>query len=231
MISIDPSYVLRERRVVSFGCSFVRGSHNDENPNRANRVGTPTLLALKQQYHINTSGYNNGLETCFTSELGELAKTSTNNLGIGGSGIRSAIYKALDYVENDKNASNSYVIIGISELSRFDFIRPSIKHKWPKLSMEEYAKYYDKEDVISEIRMLLKLTYTYFSEIDIPILFINTMNVNFSTKDIVPTFIFPNGSEYWRRYIESYDSSYAFEHPNVADHKHLARLLADKLLS
>jgi len=216
-----------KKRIVSFGCSFVRGSHDQENPKRSNTGDTPTNP--KQQYHITTSGYNSGRETCFTSELGELVETSTNNLGIGGSGIRSAVYKALDYVENDKNALNSYIIIGISELSRFDFIRPSIEMKWPKLQPLDYAKYYDKQDVEFEIKMLLKLTYGYFKENNIPILFINTMNVDISTKDIVPTFIFPDGSEYWRRYLTEADSTYTYEHPNVADHKHLAKLLADKL--
>jgi len=219
-----------KRNIVSFGCSFVHSSHDDENIKRANRGDTPTNP--KKQHHIAKTGYNNGQETCFTSELGELIGTDTNNLGVGGSGIRSAIFKALHYIENNNKAFHSNIIIGLSELSRFDFIKPSIhlnRAKWPKLPMEDYAKYYDKQDVVFEIETLLKLTYSYFKEKNIPVLFINTMNVDISTKDIVPTFIFPNGTEYWRDYITSYDSTYRMEHPNIADHKHLAKLLVDKL--
>lgn len=217
-----------KKHIVSFGCSFVDGSHEKENLNRSNIGDTPTIP--KQQLHEGLKPHvRKGRETCFTSELGELVGTSTINQAIPGSGIRSAVYKALDYVENDKNAFNSYIIIGLSELSRFEFIRPSIKDFWPKLPKPTYAEYYDKQDVIFEIQMLLKLTYGYFKEKNIPILFINTMNVDISTKDIVPTFIFPDGSEYWRKYLTSSDPTYRYEHPNIADHKHLAKLLADKL--
>jgi hypothetical protein len=215
-----------KRSIVSFGCSFVRGSHDVENPRRANKGDTPTFPKI-QKHETTTGNYRKG-ETCFTSELGEIEGVHTMNYGIGGTGVRSAIFKALDYIENNSRAFHSNVIIGISELSRFDFVTPTVHHKWPKLPEEEYAKYFNIEDVVLEIKMLLKLTYCYFKEKNIPVLFINTMNCDLSTRNIVPTFIFPNGMEHWRDYITSYDSTYRYEHPNIADHKHLAKLLVNK---
>ena len=215
--------------ITSIGCSFVRHSIDIENPKRPNSGASPTRPLTQKHTTINQKSLNE--ETSFTAELGEIMNIPTTNLGIGGTGNRYAIFGLIDYIDKNK-VEDTTVLIGVTELTRFDMIKPSHHtRKWPKLPIEIYASYYDKQDTEFEIKALFRMASAYLTSKGISHLFINTMNVDMSTKDIVPTFIFPNGSEYWRRYLTKTDSTYAYEHPNIADHQHLAKLLADKLES
>jgi hypothetical protein len=215
-----------KREIVSFGCSFVRYSIDNENPQRENHGATPPR-PLKQK-HAAATAASRREETSFSVELAEMLGTNSINRSVGGSGIRSAVYKVLQYIE-ENDVDNSFLIIGITEFVRFDFIRPSIIDKWPKLPKEEYAKYYDTNDVVFELTTLLKLLTMYLDSKNISHLFINTVNDKVTTKEFLPTFTFPCGSEFWRSHITSYDITYEGEHPNISDHQILAKYLYDAL--
>jgi hypothetical protein len=223
------------KRIVSTGCSFVRNSHEDENPKRANRGDTPTRPLT--QLHTCLSNIAILEETNFTVELGELMQLPSVSNGQGGSGNRYTIYKTLDLVEKGKVKEGDFILIAVTEFTRFDFVRPSYSRdgipisKWPKLPVDEYAKYYSRVDNEFEIKTLFKMASAYLDKKGIPHMFINTMNDIVSIKDIVPTFLFPDNTEYWRTYIKNYDSTYELEHPNIADHKIFAKLLLDKLVA
>jgi len=213
-------------KVIAFGCSFFRHSHDNEEPWRSSK-GIHTTTSIPEQHKY--LHYSRPIsETSVIEELAELLKVPSYNGSIGGSGNRAIIYRLINYIKNNDTTDNLF-IIGLSELTRFDFIKPSILKKWPKLSKEEYARFYDEEDVKFEISTLIELASLYLKSKNINHLFINAMNDYMSTKDICNTFIFPNGAEYWRSYIRSYDSTYRKGHPNVDDHKRLANLLYEQL--
>ena len=220
------------KRILSSGCSYVRHSFDEENPTRANQGDSPTRPLTQEHEHVSCIALEK--ETNFTIEAGEKMKIPTICFGEPGSGNRYAIYKVIDYVEKNlkdiHDLNDTFFIIGVTEFTRFDIVRPTYHlSNWPRLPIEEYAKYYDRKDSEFEIKSLLKLFTLYLNSKNIPHIFINTMNNVVSIKDIVPTFIFPDGSEYWRTYIKSYDSNYRAEHPNIADHKILAKLITNKL--
>lgn len=216
-----------KKTIVAFGCSFIRHSFDNENPKRENR-GAKLPRPLIQ----NHLSYQNQLalyeETSFIVELAEKLKVNSKNYSQGGSGVRSAIHKIIQYVDNN-DASNELIILGISSFTRFDIIRPSMMGKYPKLSNEEYVKWYDEEDAGVEITTLLKLLHMYLDSKGVEHIFINTLNHTTSTKEIVPTFIFPCGSEFWTEHIYHYDKTYALGHPNISDHQILSKYLFDAL--
>lgn len=223
------------KRIVSTGCSFVRNSFEDENIKRSNIGDTPTRPLVQSHYCLSNVAIQN--ETNYTIELGELMQLPTLSYGQGGSGNRYTVYKALDLIEKGIIKDGDFLLIGITEFTRYDFVRPSYSKddipisKWPKLPVDEYAKYYSKKDNEFEIKTLLKIASAYLEKKGLHHMFINTMNDIVSIKDIVPTFLFPDKTEYWRSYITNYDSTYTLEHPNIADHKILAKLLLDKLVA
>ena len=222
-----------KKPIVGFGCSFVRNSIDAENPNRLN-IGAKPTRPLVQNHSWAHSKACVEHETSFIIELAEKLKVDSKNYAHGGSGVRSAIHKVIQYVDNN-DASNEFIIIGITTFVRFDIIRPSlglmgVSAKYPKLSDEEYAKYYDRKDAGVEITTLLKLLHMYLDSKGIEHIFINTLNYHHSTKDIVPTFIFPCGSEYWTQHIINYDeNSRPRNHPNISDHQILSKYLFDAL--
>ena len=222
-----------KKNIIGFGCSFTRNSVDEENPNRLNKGDKPTRPLIQNHSWAHSQACVSH-ETSFIIELAEKLKVDSKNYAHGGSGVRSAIHKVIQYVDNN-DTSNELIILGISTFTRFDIIRPSfglmgISAKYPKLSNEEYAKYYDRKDASVEITTLLKLLHVYLDYKGIEHIFINTFNYHHSTKEIIPTFIFPCGSEYWTEHIISYDKT-AVErnHPNISDHKLLGKLLFDKL--
>jgi hypothetical protein len=219
-----------KKNIIGVGCSFVRGSADDENIRRLNRGDVPTR-PLKQNHIVGPYASNSlHAQTSFIIELAELLGVDSINHSKGGSGIRSLVFKCLKYVETE-NTDNDFIIFGLSVFQRFEFANDDILHtKWNKLPKEEYAKYYDRKDASVEITTLLKLLHVYLDYKGIEHIFINTFNYHHSTKEIIPTFIFPCGSEYWTDHIISYDKT-AVErnHPNISDHKLLGKLLFDKL--
>ena len=213
------------KKVVSFGCSFVRNSIEDENKNRQNRgIHTINHNDNKRKHHYN---YMPETETNFTLELGEMLGIDSENYSIGGTGIRSMANKVLSYIEQ-YDTKDIFIIMGVTEFTRLDFPNPNLKEKCIKLPVEEYAKYYDEDNVVFEIRGILKMLSSYLKSKDISHLFINTYNHSHTISDIVDTLQFPN-SEFWVEYIESYDSTYELEHPNIDDHIKLAKLIYKKV--
>ena len=218
------------KKIVSFGCSFTVKSHNNENLNRRNRI------AIKE-------------ETCYTSEAANILNIPYENHAQGGSGVRSAIFKMLHYIKNNP-IDDIYIMIGISFFSRFDFIKPyesSEDYPIPQdgipppfkvrdykffsttFPAEEYVKYYDAKSSEFELLTLIEMAGLYLTKKNIPHVFINTCNRFYKTRDIVNTLIFPGNNEDWRKYIQSYDNNYRYEHPNVNDHVRLGKLLADHI--
>jgi|DEB0MinimDraft_4_1074332.scaffolds.fasta_scaffold27250_2 hypothetical protein len=213
-------------KVISFGCSFIRHSHDNEEPWRPTKgIHTPISIPKQHKYLHYTRPIS---ETCAIEELADKLSIPSYNRCIGGSGNRAIIYRLLDYIKNN-DVTNNLFIIGLSEMSRFDFINPTIAKKWPKLPVEDYTKFYVEEDVKFELTTLIELTSLYLNTNNINHLFVNTMNNSFSTKDVCNTLIFPNGTEYWRDYILSYDDSYKHGHPNIDDHKKLANIIYEQL--
>ena len=145
--------------------------------------------------------------------------------------VVTIVYKMLYYVKNNPT-DDVFITIGISDFSRFDFIKPFWgKKHYPRLPQEDYAKYFDYRDAEFELLSLIEMAGLYLTKNNISHLFINTLNGEFSIKDKVNTLIFPNNSEYWIDYIQSYDDTYFSEHPNFNDHVILGKLLANKLES
>ena len=217
-----------KKNIIGFGCSFVRGSADDENIRRLNRGDTPTR-PLKQNHIVGPYASNSlHAQTSFIIELAELLGVDSKNHSKGGSGIRSLVFKCLKYVETE-NTDNDFIIFGLSMFQRFEFANDDILHtKWNKLPKEEYAKYYDKIGVDFELNSLLKMLHVYLDSKNIPHMFINTMHDGDVENDL-PYFIFPNGITNWREYITKHDITYEYEHPNISDHKLLGKLLFDKL--
>ena len=217
------------KKLVSFGCSFTRHSHNDENLHRRNRT-------IKEKRGLLDAAPINYLEippneTSYTIEAAIKLKTLHENHAVGGSGVRAVIYKMLYYVKNNPT-DDVFITIGISDFSRFDFIKPFWgKKHYPRLPQEDYAKYFDYRDAEFELLSLIEMAGLYLTKNNVSHLFINTLNGEFSIKDKVNTLIFPNNSEYWIDYIQSYDDTYFSEHPNFNDHVILGKLLANKLES
>jgi|MDSV01.1.fsa_nt_gb hypothetical protein len=226
------------KKIVSFGCSFTSKSHNNENLKRRNRI------AIKE-------------ETCYTSEAANILNIPYENHAIGGTGIRSAIFKMLYYIKNNP-IDDIYPVIGISFFSRFDFIKPyessedyptnmenyepipqdgipppfkvrPYTHFSTIFPAEEYVKYYDAKSSEFELLTLIEMAGLYLTKKNIPHVFINTCNKYYKTRDIVNTLILPGNQEDWRKYIESYDDNYRYEHPNFDDHVRLGKLLADHI--
>jgi len=209
-------------KIVSFGCSFVAHSHDNENIDRQNR-GIHTI-------NHNNDNYNHYIrsmpetETNFTLELGEMLGVDTENYAIGGSGVRSLSNKVIQYLDNNK-VEDTFIIMGISDFSRFDFANTNINDKCPKLPIEDYVEYYDVGSVVFEIRGILKMLSCYLKSKKIPHLFINTLNSDYVISNVVDTLQFPSGTEFWNDHIKSYDSTYQLEHPNIDDHKKLAEII------
>lgn len=213
--------------LVGIGCSFVRHSIDGENQERAN-IGKKVDHLNRKKIHKTNVSYPE-TETSFLIEAGEMLDMDTVNLSVGGAGNRYIVFKLFEYLKKT-DLNNIIVLIGITDFTRFDFIRPSyLNPKWPKLDKYSYAPFYDKLDSAFEILSLYELLSTYLDSKKIKHLFINTMNMHISTKDLLPTFLFPNGSEYWRNYIKSYDSTYGANHPNIDDHQILGKLIVDHL--
>ena len=217
-----------KKNIIGFGCSFVRGSMDDENIRRLNRGDTPTR-PLKQNHIVGPYASNSlHAQTSFIIELAELLGVDSKNHSKGGSGIRSLVFKCLKYVETE-NTDNDFIIFGLSMFQRFEFANDDILHtKWNKLPKEEYAKYYDKIGVDFELNSLLKMLHVYLDSKNIPHMFINTIHDGDVENDL-PYFIFPNGITNWREYITKHDITYNYEHPNISDHKLLGKLLFDQL--
>ena len=209
-------------KIVSFGCSFVRHSHDNESKVRQNR-GIHTI-------NHNNDNYNHYIrfmpktETNFTLELGEMLGVDTENYATGGSGVRSLSNKVIQYLDNNK-VEDTFIIMGISDFSRFDFANTNINDKCPKLPIEDYVEYYDVGSVVFEIRGILKMLSCYLKSKKIPHLFINTLNSDYVISNVVDTLQFPSGTEFWNDHIKSYDSTYQLEHPNIDDHKKLAEII------
>jgi len=209
-------------KIVSFGCSFVRHSHDNESKVRQNR-GIHTI-------NHNNDNYNHYIrfmpktETNFTLELGEMLGVDTENYAIGGSGVRSLSNKVIQYLDNNK-VEDSFIIMGISDFSRFDFANTNINDKCLKLPTEDYVEYYDEDSVVFEIRGILKMLSCYLKSKNIPHLFINTLNSDYVISNVVDTLQFPSGTEFWNDHIKSYDSTYQLKHPNIDDHKKLAEII------
>jgi hypothetical protein len=209
-------------KIVSFGCSFVAHSHDNENIDRQNR-GIHTI-------NHNNYNYNHYIrsmpetETNFTLELGEMLGVDTENYATGGSGVRSLSNKVIQYLDNNK-VEDTFIIMGISDFSRFDFANTNINDKCPKLPIEDYVEYYDVGSVVFEIRGILKMLSCYLKSKKIPHLFINTLNSDYVISNVVDTLQFPSGTEFWNDHIKSYDSTYQLEHPNIDDHKKLAEII------
>lgn len=213
--------------LVGIGCSFVRHSIDEENKERAN-IGKKVDYRSRKKTHKTTVGYPE-TETSFLIEAGEMLNMNTVNLSVGGAGNRYIVFKLFEYLKTAP-LNKTIVLIGITDFTRFDFIRPSyLNPKWPKLDKYSYAPFYEEKDSAFEILSLYELLSTYLYSKSIKHLFINTMNMHISTKELLPTFLFPNGSEYWRNYIKSYDSNYCANHPNIDDHQILGKLIADYL--
>ena len=220
------------KKLVSFGCSFTAHSHNNENLERRNRV---VYGDAKPHYEEIVPGVPN--ETSYTFETAYNLNTTYENFGDGGSGVRSAIYKALYYAKTNP-IIDIYFIIGVSFFSRFDFVTPfrgswgginAVRNPYPKFPKEDYARYYDEKSVEYEILTLIEMTSLYLNEKKIPHVFINTCNNRYSIQRICNTFMFPDNNEYWKDHIISYDDTYCGEHPNYNDHVRLGKLLANYL--
>jgi len=209
-------------KIVSFGCSFVRHSHDNESKARQN-CGIHTINHNNDKYNHYISSMPE-TETNFTLELGEMLGVDTENHAIGGSGVRSLSNKVIQYLDNNK-VEDTFIIMGISDFSRFEFASANINDKCVKLPIEIYALYYDEDSVVFEIRGILKMLSCYLKSKNIPHLFINTLNSDYVISDVVDTLQFPSGTEFWSEHIKSYDSTYRLEHPNIDDHKKLAEII------
>lgn len=212
--------------MVSFGCSFVRNSFDNENIDRKNRgIHTINHNNDKYNHHIR---FMPETETNFTIELGEVLGIDSENYSIGGTGIRSMVNKVLSYIEQ-YDTKDIFIIMGVTEFTRLDFPNPNLNEKCIKLPVEEYAKYYDEDNVVFEIRGMLKMLSSYLKSKNIQHLFINTFNNDYVISDVVDTLQFPSGTEFWCEHIKSYDSTFKLEHPNIDDHIKLAKLIYKKV--
>jgi len=214
------------KKIVSFGCSYVRHSFDNENTERQYR-GIHTINHNNDKYNHYIQ-FMPETETNFTIELGEMLGVDTENYARGGSGVRSLSNKVIQYLNNNK-VEDTFIIMGISDFSRFDFANTNINDKCPKLPIEDYVEYYDEDSVVFEIRGILKMLSCYLKSKNIPHLFINTLNRDYVISDVVDTLQFPSGTEFWCEHIKSYDSTYRLEHPNIDDHIKLSQIIYKKI--
>ena len=108
--------------LVGIGCSFVRHSIDDENQERVNIGKKVDHLNLKKIHKTNVSYPET--ETSFLIEAGEMLGMDTVNLSVGGAGNRYIVFKLFEYLKK-ADLNNTIVLIGITDFTRFDFIRPS----------------------------------------------------------------------------------------------------------
>ena len=225
------------REIISFGCSFTRHSHSHENPLRKNKSFIPNRGRLDV-----SAGRASGTilmhDTSYTIEASQILGNEHRNFAVGGSGVRDTIYTALNFVQTNP-VDNVFLTIGISNFTRFDFVKlrdpyhpdgfTDITRVSNTLPKEIYAKYYDRDASKFELLTLIEMAGDYLTKKNIPHVFINTLNNEYSIKNIVNTFMFPTNTEYWTEYIHSYDSTYRMEHPNFNDHVVFGKLLANYL--
>lgn len=225
---------MKIKKVVGIGCSFTRHAIEGEEPQRLSFNST-----LLEEFKLS-----------YISHLASLIGCSFENLSQGGIGNRHILRKLYSHIKSNTDISNTLYVIGVSFISRYDFINPHSrdgKFTLPLYSdlkknyLEDRAKLFKMplEDILNLSRIFYRYIYNdntaieelnelitlYRSLVELKggnIIFVDMVN---GDPRIEGVFTLPNNARSWREFITSYDETYLGKHPNHDDHTRLGELL------
>lgn len=225
---------MKINKVVGIGCSFTRNAIEGEERQRSNF--NPELL---EEY-----------KHSFTSHLANRLNSEYENVSEGGIGNRHILRKLYRHINSNKHPEGTLYVIGLSFLSRFDFINPHTdggKYTIPqyldlegdylkdrarlfKMPLEDILNFsriffryiYSDETTLQEINELMEVYRALVEKRGSQVIFLNATNIGVEFEGV---FSFPNNARSWREFITSYDETYTGKHPNHDDHTRLGELL------